>query len=156
MDTVNRMLNSLLLMIVTMSPSAGASIADAAWLTGCWKLTTPSRSVTEQWLPPAGETMIGVSRTVSGGKTVAYEFLLLRVGQNGIEYVATPSGQPEAVFVATRATASELIFENAAHDFPTRIAYRRVDGALVATIDGEINGKRRSIDFRYTAGDCTK
>jgi hypothetical protein len=100
--------------------------------------------------------MLGLSRTVSGGKTVEHEFLLLRVGPRGVEYVAKPSGQAEAVFTATKVEAEEAVFENPAHDFPTRITYRKTDGGLVATIDGTIKGKPRAIEFRYSAAAaCT-
>ena len=50
----------------------------------------------------------------------------------------------------------EIVFENPAHDFPTRISYRKVDAGLVATIDGMIKGKPRAIEFRYTSADCSR
>jgi hypothetical protein len=129
---------------------------DAGWLTGCWTMTAGSRSVTEHWLGPEGGTMIGVSRTVSGGKTVEYEFMLIRQRAGGLEYVAKPSGQPEAVFTSTSVSATEIVFENPAHDFPTRIAYSKQDGGLLATISGTIDGKPRRIEVRYTGGPCDK
>jgi hypothetical protein len=151
------MLNVLVLAATMASQGAATSMADLAWLSGCWQHSAGSRTVTEFWLPPDGGTMIGVSRTVNAGKTVAHEFLLLRVGSQGIEYVATPSGQAETVFTATRVAAGEAVFENPAHDFPTRITYRKTDGGVVATIDGLVKGKPRAIDFRYRAASvCTR
>ena len=100
--------------------------------------------------------MLGMSRTISGGKTVEYEFIVLRQGPQGLEYVARPSGQAEAVFKASRVSSSEVVFENPTHDFPTRITYRHVNGGLKATIDGVMNGKPRVIDFAYTAATCSK
>ena len=59
--------------------------------------------------------------TVSQGRTVEYEFLLLRVEANGeINYVAKPSGQAETAFKLIRANATEAVFENPQHDFPQR------------------------------------
>ena len=132
------------------------TVADVAWIAGCWTITSPGRAVTEFWLPPSGGTMMGVSRTVVKDRTTEYEFLILRAGASGLEYVSKPSRQAEAVFTSTRVSATEAVFENPAHDFPTRIAYRLADGGLVATIDGNLNGKPRAIDFKYQRGDCSK
>jgi len=150
------MLLSFLIAVLATPQGSRPAVTDAAWLAGCWTMTRGSRSVTEHWLPPDGGTMIGVSRTVSGGKTVEYEFLLIRQGPGGLEYVAKPSRQPEAVFTSTRVKPGELVFENPEHDFPTRITYRRQEGGLLATIGGAVDAKPRSIEFRYTAADCTK
>lgn len=132
------------------------TVADVSWLAGCWTITSPSRSVTEFWLPPAGGTMMGLSRTVANDKTIEYEFLVLRTGTKGLEYVATPSRQAQTVFTATKVGRDEVVFENPAHDFPTRITYRQTDGGIVATIDGMMNGKPRATDFKYQRGDCSK
>jgi hypothetical protein len=145
------MWNVLVLAATIASQGATNAVTDLGWLSGCWQSTAGSRSVTEFWLPPDGGTMMGVSRTVSGGKTAEHEFLLLRAGARGLEYVARPSGQAEAVFTASKVGAAEVVFENPAHDFPTRITYRKTEGGIVATIDGMLNGKPRAIDFRYTA-----
>lgn len=145
----------MLVLTLLVSQSSNAAVADLGWMAGCWKMTTGTRAVTEYWLPPHGGTMIGVSRTISGGRTVEYEFLLLRVGQKGVEYVAKPSGQPEAVFTSTKVSATEAVFENPAHDFPTRITYRKAESGIVASIDGTVKGKARTIEFRYQAADCS-
>ena len=98
--------------------------------------------------------MIGVSKTVVKDQTTEYEFLLLRAGADGVEYVAKPSGQAEAVFKATKVAPGEVVFENPTHDFPTRITYKQHDSGLVATIAGTMNGKPRAIDFKYQRGHC--
>lgn len=150
--SVARMLQAFLVLVLTAAPQGTVpSVAEAGWLAGCWTMTAGGRSVTEQWLGPEGGTMIGVSRTVSGGKTVEYEFLLIREGAGGLEYVAKPSRQAEAVFTSTSVGGDRIVFENPSHDFPTRITYTKRDGGLLATINGTIEGKPRSIDFKYTA-----
>jgi hypothetical protein len=135
--------------------SAQPTIGDAGWLTGCWEFTRGSRTVRETWTPPAGGTMLATSRTVSNGRTTEYEFVILRESPRGLEYVAKPSGQPEAVFTSTRVTAEEIVFENPQHDFPTKVVYRKQgsDG-LLASVSGSINGAARTIDFPYRAVSC--
>jgi hypothetical protein len=92
-----------------------------------------------------------MSRTVAQGRTVEYEFLLLRLDSAGdIFYVAKPSGQPEASFKLIRATATEAVFENPQHDFPQRISYTlKPDGTLLAAIEGQKDGKTRRVEFPY-------
>ena len=95
--------------------------------------------------------MLGMSRTVARGKTVEYEFILLREEADGtINYVAKPSGQAEAAFKLVRASATEILFENPQHDFPQRIIYTLKEGGkLTATIEGTKNGKTRRVEFNY-------
>jgi hypothetical protein len=127
---------------------------DVAWLSGCWAFTRNGRHVVENWTPVEGGTLIGVSRTVTGGKTVEYEFLLIRSGPTGLEYVAKPSGQAEATFTATKATATDVVFENPAHDFPTRILYSRDGDTLLAAVEGPRNGQTRRIEYPYVRTEC--
>jgi hypothetical protein len=134
--------------------NAVPSAADVAWIAGCWEMTRNGRHVVEQWMPPEGGTMIGMSRTVAGGRTTEWEFLMIRGGADGLDYVAKPSGQAEATFTAPRASGSEVAFENPAHDFPKRIVYRRDGDALTASVEGPMNGQPRRIEFAYTRASC--
>jgi hypothetical protein len=128
--------------------------ADVGWLSGCWEFTRNGRHVIEHWTQVEGGTLIGMSRTVANGKTTEYEFLLIRSGANGLEYVAKPSGQAEGTFTAATATASEVVFENPAHDFPKKIGYKRSGDALTAWIEGPMNGQTRRIEFPHTKTAC--
>ena len=146
-------LSVLFFWLVTSTTQAPApSIKDVAWIAGCWEFNRNGRHVMESWLPPEGGTMMGVSRTVSGGRTSEWEFLIIREGRAGLEYVAKPSGQAEATFTASRASAGEVIFENPAHDFPKTIHYKRDGDALTAAIEGPMNGQSRRIEFAYKRG----
>src|SRR5688572_6105011 len=65
------------------------TLAVIAWLAGTWNSDVNGRQITEQWMSPAGGTMLGMSRTVAGATTVEYEFLVLREEKNGdVNYVA--------------------------------------------------------------------
>jgi hypothetical protein len=128
--------------------------ADLKFMTGCWAFEANGRRVEEHWLAPAGGSLLGVSRTVAGGKTADYEFLQIRDLPEGLTYIAKPSNQPEARFVISSRTADEIVFENPAHDFPQRIRYRRDGDHLRARIEGTIKGKPREIDFPYARTPC--
>jgi hypothetical protein len=132
-------------------PTATAKIESARWLSGTWEMQASGRTITEHWMPPAGGKMLGMSRTVASGRTVEYEFVLLREDEDGgLSYVAKPSGQAGATFKLIKVTSTELVFENPAHDFPKTIFYTvKNETNLVAAIEGRKNGKTRRIEFHY-------
>ncbi|MBM4130063.1 hypothetical protein FJ250_03410 [bacterium] len=124
-------------------------IARAAWLAGTWEMGEAGDLTEEHWLPPRGDSMLAVSRTVSAGRLAWFETVVLRETGDGLVFEAHPAGQPGGSFPAVTVTDSLLVFENPAHDFPQRIGYRRTDdGGLEAWIEG--GGKR--VEFPYRAG----
>lgn len=131
------------------------TINDLAWLAGCWDGSTASRESLEQWMRPSGQTMLGMSRTVAGGKTVAFEFLQIREQDGNIFYIAKPSGQAETSFKLVKYENQEAVFENPEHDFPQRIIYRlEKDGSLAAAIEGMNKEKLKRIDFPMRRTKC--
>lgn len=144
---------SLLAIALTAASTAPAAEIDhLGFLTGCWVLTSPNGTKTEeQWMPPAGGTMLGMSRSVRDGKLRAYEFMRILPGPDGkLQFVATPSGQAEAAFPLKERAENTVTFENPQHDFPQRIRYRLADtDTLVGRIEGSVDGKARSVDFPY-------
>lgn len=132
-------------------PVTKPTLTTISWLAGAWASDQHGQQTTEQWMAPAGGTMLGMSRTIAQGRTVEYEFLLLRMEANGeISYVAKPSGQAEAVFKLIYASATTVVFENPQQDFPQRISYTLQDGGkLTATIEGTKNGKTRRVEYHY-------
>ena len=133
------------------------TIDKVGWLQGCWQLTSGQRVVEEQWMGPRAKSMLGMGRTVRGDTLVEYESVLIREQDGRLAYEAHPSGQPGAVFLASAATDSEVVFENPAHDFPQRVGYRR-DGpdGLVGWIDGVSQGKARKVEFPYRRTVCAQ
>lgn len=133
---------------------APTGIQRVAWMTGCWRLTAGDRVVDEQWMAPAGGTMLGISRTVRNGALREYEFVVLRERGDTLVFLAHPSGQAAGEFTLKSAEASTAIFENLAHDFPQRVGYRLRDGRLDAWIEGTAGGAARRIDFPYQRVAC--
>lgn len=142
--------------------AAGQSVAQAAdvtslaWLAGCWSAEKGEAGSGEQWMPPAGGTMFGVSRTVKNGKTVEFEFVQLRLNDAGkLVFIALPSGQKETTFVASEIGKDSVTFENPQHDFPQKVSYRlQPDGGLIARIEGTRAGKLRGVDFPMKRVPC--
>ncbi len=152
---------SLFIGLLGLALTGPARAADGAerlsWLAGCWSLEGGEPGSGEQWLPAAGGTLLGVSRTVRGGNTVAHEFMQIRPGADGnLVFIAQPSGKPEGSFgLLTGTNPAEAIFENLQHDFPQRVIYRLEDGGrLRARIEGQRNGTQRGVDFPLQRVAC--
>jgi len=134
------------------APASGQThtIADLGWITGDWQTAPGGRAqIEEHWTKPDGGSMIGMGRTVAGGKTVEFEYLRIEQRVDAIYYVAHPKARcPGTDFKLTRRTAGEAVFENPQHDFPKRIMYRKnPDGSLTASIDGGEGTKSQSFAF---------
>src|SRR5262245_34283586 len=135
---INRAFAGLTLIVATFVPPQApkATLADIAWLAGNWEGRMGAASLEERWTPAAGGAMLAVSRTVSGGRMVAFEFLRIIERDGTLVYVAQPNGRaPATEFTLTRMGKTEALFENPAHDYPKQIHYAlAADGTLTATI----------------------
>lgn len=135
----------------TDKPAQVFKIEDLAWMSGDWE-TVPGRTqIDEHWTKPAGGSMIGMSRTVAGGKTVFFEYLRIETRGADIYYVAHPKGRtPGTDFKLVKVNGQEAVFENPSHDFPKRIIYRKnADGALTARVEGDGTEKEKPQFFQY-------
>jgi hypothetical protein len=137
--------------------AAQPEIDRLAWLAGCWRGESAEPGSGEQWMPAAGGTMLGMSRTVTRGAT-EFEFMELRYLPDGkLVFIAHPAGRQTTVFPLLRISDSEAVFENPEHDFPQRIAYAREGGSkLRARIDGVGNGALRVVEFLMTRVSCDR
>lgn len=143
--------------LVAAAPRApGPAMESLAWLSGCWAAGGGEPGSGEFWAPLAGDSLLGVSRTVRDGRTVAHEFLQIRPGADGaIVLTALPSGQAETAFPLVSLEGHTAVFENREHDFPQRIVYKLEESdRLAAWIEGTVSGQARRIDFPMNRIDC--
>jgi hypothetical protein len=132
------------------APGDGDPFARIGWLAGAWVQELADGRREEFWLEPLGKTMLGVSRTVLGGRTVEYEYLRIEARAGTLVYIASPPGQAAAEFTAVELSDSIAVFADPAPDFPQRIRYRRLGpDAVLAQIEGERDGETRVIDFPF-------
>jgi hypothetical protein len=127
------------------------TIADLSWIAGDWQTGPGGRTqIEEHWTSVAGGSIMGMSRTVAGEKTVEFEYLRIEQRADGVYYVAHPKARcPGTDFKLTKVSTTEAVFENPQHDFPKRIIYRKIDDdSLTATIDGGEGTKAMSFAFR--------
>jgi hypothetical protein len=83
--------------------------------------------------------------------TMFHESTKLLVQDTDIVYIADVPGNPAPVpFKLTSYKNKKAVFENPQHDFPKTIVYSLIgEDSLVATIDGEENGKPRHEEFYF-------
>jgi len=133
-----------------------SGISRLGWMSGCWVSDDGRMRIEECWMKPAGQSMIGTSRTLAEGKTVFTEFAMIREENGEINYVVSIglSARPVA-FKLIGGSDREAIFENPAHDYPQRIIYRSESAdSLFARIEGEQKGVQKATDFRYKRTSC--
>jgi hypothetical protein len=135
------------------STTAGAADIDKlGWLAGHWCQDGADKRIEEQWLPPSGGLLVGMGRTVAGGKARSFEFMRIEIQDGVVTLVAQPEGVPPTPFKLTASGADWARFENPAHDFPKRVEYRRTPTGLHAEIAGPgKDGKEKVIPFEYVA-----
>ena len=123
------------LLIAGAAPAVDA--ADLGWMSGRWVSEDEGGWSEEHWTPARAGTLFGISRSGKGEKLTAYEFIRIAPDEAGVlTYWASPGGKPPVPFRLVSASANEAVFENPAHDFPTRVAYRREGERLTATVSG--------------------
>jgi len=119
-----------------------------AWLANSWEGAQGSSTIEERWSPPNGGAMLGVSRTVKEDKMVGFEYLRIVQRDDGLVYLAQPSGKPPTEFVLTELTANRAVFVNPRHDYPQRIIYEQPAGEKLMTSIGWARGGRLQ-NFNY-------
>ncbi len=132
---------------------SGSVLAEAPslnWLQGSWCLHSDSSAVEEVWLSDVGGQLIGMSRTVSGGKMTTFEFMRIVTVENRTEFIAQPGGGEGTVFTASLVAKNQLVVENLQHDFPQIISYQRQGDTLTALVSGPgENGEDSSFGLEY-------
>lgn len=115
-------------------------IEDLKWLEGKWVdySTFGFRNMTyiEDWVYYK-DSLSGRGLSVENGDTTVTERFALRIINDQLMYVARPVSEPMIGFPAIKESTNEIIFQNKAHDFPSKITYVKqgADSLLI-----ELNG----------------
>src|ERR671921_1241964 len=109
--------------VSTYSPT----IADLSWLEGVWRGKIGGRELEAHYTGAEGGQILSASKYAEGGKPAGFEFE--RFEQRGDTLLLTPfpEGMSSVSFplVEYDQKSQRAVFENLAHDFPTRISYQR-------------------------------
>ena len=146
----------LLSLLSTVIVASTTKVEQLHWLAGCWAYDGADPGTVEHWMEPAGGTMLGMSRVVSDGRSIAHEYMQINETDTGsLTFTALPSGQSGASFDLLAIGEHEVTFSNPEHDFPQRIIYRLLsDEHLLGRIEGQTSQGERAVDFPMTRISC--
>jgi hypothetical protein len=121
------------------SPAPPLSITELSWLEGTWEGEIGDRHFEARYTSPEGGQLLSASKYTKNGKPAGFEFE--RFEEQGDTLVLTPfpEGKSSVTFKLTQldSTSRRAVFENPAHDFPTRISYQRIaDDKLQILVSG--------------------
>lgn len=122
-----------------------------SWLLGSWTMIGAQAVTFESWQRSDSAEFAGNSIVLAGTDTVFSEKLALLATDSGLFYAAEVAHNPAPTyFKMIRQDSITAVFENPAHDFPTRIIYFRLNAdSLHARIEGLRKGKPAGVDFLY-------
>ena len=122
-------------LILLMAPVTG-DVARLSWLSGAWAERKPDGGWTEEyWTPVRGGLMIGAGLTGRGEALRHFEQMRIETARDGsVAFVAMPGGKAAVRFALVRQSADEVVFENAAHDYPQRVSYRRQGDTVIGAV----------------------
>lgn len=130
---------------------ANPTLDSLAWMAGAWAGNAGGVEMEELWTTPKGNSMIGLHRDVAKGRTVGFEFMRIEQQADRIVYLAMPNGRlPATPFPLKEVSGTRVVFENPTHDFPQRVMYWKDGADLRARIEGTINGKAGSEEWRWS------
>ncbi|MCI0604086.1 DUF6265 family protein [bacterium] len=146
---------AFLVLFLFVTTASASNLTSFEKLSGCWENRDSAEIYEEVWMRPAGDMMLGMSRTLKNGKAVTFEFIQLQSREDGTFYIASPSKQDRTEFKLTSFNDNIGVFENPSHDFPQKVVYK-FDSAdsLKVWIEGTRNGKSRKIEFPMTRVKC--
>ena len=139
------------------TPTAPGRLEQLRFLTGCWRGPSGKDQVVEEhYTSPSANLMLGMARYTRNGVATSFEFYTISTKDSALVFTPRLEGQAPVPFPLAKLDTESVIWENPAHDFPTRIAYRRVPGdSLVARIEGPgPDGRTASEEWRMARARC--
>jgi hypothetical protein len=126
--------------------SAQGAASTPDWMSGYWLSCENGRETAESWIGAGTGTLLGSN--LSGG---GFEFLRIAANEDGgLSYYSMPNGaSPPTAFAMTSHVDQRAVFENPQHDFPQRIIYERDGDTMVARIEGPMEGRTESMQWRF-------
>jgi hypothetical protein len=138
------MILAALILLAVVEPKAD----QLSWMSGYWLSCEDGLEVSETWSDPRGGLMAGHGMTFRSGEA-SFEVSHIGPHEGRLAYFARPNGQAPTIFPAVEVSEGRAVFENPSHDFPSRIVYLREGEALVARIEGEMQGRPAAMSWRF-------
>lgn len=126
-------------------------LKKASWFIGNWENVSKEMTMKEIWNKKSDSSYAAISYVMIAKDTVFYEKVDLVQRNDSLFYIVSVREQNKeepVSFYLTKATDSQLLFENPKHDFPNKIAYTKIaNDSIIAEIFGTRRGKAASEIF---------
>ncbi len=135
----------------TIAETPGPSLKSLNWLLGEWTGAGKQGVIGERWTAKDSVTLDGIAFKITAGDTMITERTQIVQTDSGLFYVADVAhNKSKVLFKLTLADSSGFLFENPAHDFPTKVCYQPIGAdSLFAWIEGPMNGSPKRIAYGY-------
>jgi hypothetical protein len=109
-------------------PAGLPRISDIAWLEGVWQGQIGGRDFEARYSGADGGQVLSASKYTEKGKAAGFEFERFEEQGDSLVLTPFPEGKSSVTFRLAELDpkARRVVFENLAHDFPTRLSYQRV------------------------------
>ncbi len=157
MHKVNFLVLPILWLFISTHSLYAQNSLPFSWLEGTWVIQNNHGKIVESWKRLSDSTLVGRSVMVKNlSDTTLLESLQVSFLKGNWYYRSSVEGQNNNTAVNFQMVflqGEEFIVENVQHDFPTRIAYRRVGNYLYASIEGRKGNKIDKRNFDYVRVD---
>src|SRR3954451_2670240 len=111
-------------------PASPPTISDLSWLEGTWRGRIGSREFETRYTSADGGQILSASKYTENGAPAGFEFERFEQRADTLVLTPFPEGTSSVSFPLSDydPKARRAVFENLAHDFPTRISYQRTAG----------------------------
>jgi hypothetical protein len=113
---------------LTRLPAYPPSIRDLSWLEGVWRGQVGDRDFEARYSGPDGGQVLSASKYTKEGMAAGFEFERFEEQGDSLVLTPFPEGKSSVTFRLAELDVKgrRAVFENLAHDFPTRLSYQRV------------------------------
>jgi hypothetical protein len=120
-------------------PADPPRVSDLAWLEGTWQGKIGERDFEARYGGADGGQVLSASKYTKDGTAAGFEFERFEELDGTLVLTPFPEGKSSVTFklAELEPTSRRAVFENLAHDFPTRLSYQRVaDNKLTILVSG--------------------
>ena len=133
---------------------APPSIRDLAWLEGTWQGRVGERDFEARYSGADGGQILSASKYTKEGVAAGFEFERFEELDGTLVLTPFREGKSSVTFklAELEPTTRRALFENLAHDFPTRLSFQRVaDNKLTILVSGPAeDGKEQVLTYSLT------
>ena len=132
-------------------PADTPQITDLTWLEGIWRGKIGGREFEAHYTGVNGGQILSASKYTENGKPAGFEFERFQQQGDTLMLTPFPEGMSSVSFPLAEydPKGKRAVFENLAHDFPTRISYQRNAGnrlTILVSGPGE-DGKEQVLTY---------